>query len=101
MRKIWLLPILFLLAACQAGGGAPVEDRTDTEAVAESSETTSDPVTETDSEDTEVVDPPTDPLDNNITISDNPAEAGVVRERDWTKGAEDPLVTIIEYGDFQ
>lgn len=29
------------------------------------------------------------------------AEASIVRERDWKKGAEDPAVTIIEYGDFQ
>jgi hypothetical protein len=30
-----------------------------------------------------------------------PEEAGVVRQRDWTKGAAEPVVTIIEYGDFQ
>lgn len=29
------------------------------------------------------------------------AEASIVRERDWKKGAEEPAVTIIEYGDFQ
>ena len=28
-------------------------------------------------------------------------EASIVRDRDWTKGTDDPLVTIIEYGDFQ
>lgn len=28
-------------------------------------------------------------------------EAAVVREQDWRKGAADPLVVIIEYGDFQ
>lgn len=28
-------------------------------------------------------------------------EAAVVREQDWRKGAVDPLVVIIEYGDFQ
>ena len=31
----------------------------------------------------------------------NVAEASIVRDRDWTIGADDPLVTIIEYGDFQ
>jgi PBP1b-binding outer membrane lipoprotein LpoB len=31
----------------------------------------------------------------------NVDEANIVRERDWKIGAEDPLVTIIEYGDFQ
>ncbi|MBE2221549.1 MAG: hypothetical protein IAF02_08420 [Anaerolineae bacterium] len=29
------------------------------------------------------------------------AEASVVRDSDWTKGTDDPLVSIIEYGDFQ
>ena len=28
-------------------------------------------------------------------------EASIVRERDWVKGATVPVVTIIEYGDFQ
>ena len=28
-------------------------------------------------------------------------EAAVLRERDWFKGAEEPVVEIIEYGDFQ
>ena len=28
-------------------------------------------------------------------------EAAVVREQDWKQGAADPLVVIIEYGDFQ
>ena len=28
-------------------------------------------------------------------------EAAVVREQDWLKGATDPIVVIIEYGDFQ
>lgn len=95
------MPILFLLAACQAGGGAPVESRTDTEAETDISETTSDPAPEVDSEESEVAEAPSDPMDNDISISESPAEAGVVRERDWTKGADDPLVTIVEYGDFQ
>jgi hypothetical protein len=28
-------------------------------------------------------------------------EASIVRDRDWVKGTDDPLVAIIEYGDFQ
>jgi hypothetical protein len=28
-------------------------------------------------------------------------EAAEIRSQDWTKGAEDPRITIIEYGDFQ
>ncbi len=31
----------------------------------------------------------------------NVAEASIVRERDWKLGSDDPLVTIIEYGDYQ
>jgi hypothetical protein len=29
------------------------------------------------------------------------AAASQVRQSDWTEGAEEPAVTIIEYGDFQ
>jgi hypothetical protein len=29
------------------------------------------------------------------------AEASIVRDRDWSQGTADPLVSIIEYGDFQ
>lgn len=36
-----------------------------------------------------------------ITPATTPEEAGIVRPQDWVKGASDPLVTIIEYGDFQ
>ena len=28
-------------------------------------------------------------------------EAAIIRETDWVKGANDPVFTIIEYGDFQ
>lgn len=31
----------------------------------------------------------------------SPAEAAVTRAQDWRKGAAEPLVVIIEYGDFQ
>ncbi|MCB8989103.1 MAG: hypothetical protein H6665_00660, partial [Ardenticatenaceae bacterium] len=36
-----------------------------------------------------------------ITPATNSIEAGIVRDRDWKQGAADPLITIIEYGDFQ
>lgn len=95
MRKIWLLPFLFLLAACAAGGGAPTESQQSAESY--SSNSTGDSPSET----VPAQSVPVQELNNDITIGTNPAEAGVVRERDWTEGAEDPLVTIIEYGDFQ
>lgn len=95
MRKIWLLPFLFLLAACASGGGAPTESQQNSDPDSSSA------VTEAPSEDSPSDSAPGQPLDNAITIGKNPAEAGEVRDRDWTKGAEDPLITIIEYGDFQ
>lgn len=36
-----------------------------------------------------------------FTPATTPEEAGIVRPQDWVKGASDPVVTIIEYGDFQ
>ena len=43
--------------------------------------------------------------DETVAIAGFPAttveEASIVRDRDWTKGTDDPLVSIIEYGDFQ
>lgn len=90
MRKIWLLPFLFLLVACGTGGGAPTESQ--------QSAGSDNPVSEAgESSDTASA----QSLDNAITIGKNPAEAGVIRDRDWTKGSDDPIVTIIEYGDFQ
>jgi len=90
MRKLWLLPFLILLAACAAGGGGPIESPENADG------DNSSPATETPPEVA-----PAEPLNNEITIGKNPTDASVVRDRDWTKGAEDPLVTIIEYGDFQ
>ncbi|MCP5097269.1 MAG: hypothetical protein GY943_17115 [Chloroflexi bacterium] len=37
----------------------------------------------------------------NFVAATTPAEAGEARSVDWVKGAEDPDVVIIEYGDFQ
>jgi hypothetical protein len=36
-----------------------------------------------------------------FTPATTAAAAGVVRSQDWTKGAPDAVITIIEYGDFQ
>jgi hypothetical protein len=44
---------------------------------------------------------PSDPANIAGFPAKNVDEAGIVRERDWKIGADDPLVTIIEYGDFQ
>lgn len=95
MRKIWLLPLIFLLAACAAGGGAPSESQTISETDQASSQSGAPTVVSS------TVSAPAEPLNNDITIGQNAAEASAVRERDWVEGAADPLVTIIEYGDFQ
>jgi hypothetical protein len=95
MRKIWLLPFLFLLVACASGGGAPSETQQNAES--ESPKAAEESVNESVSMDNA----PAETLNNEIAIGENPVTAGVIRDRDWTKGAEDPLVTIIEYGDFQ
>lgn len=36
-----------------------------------------------------------------ITPATSVAEASSIRPQDWVKGASDPKVVIIEYGDFQ
>ena len=95
MRKILLFPLLLLLVACAPEGEALSESKLNTESASPTAVTDAPPEGAPSDSASE------QPLDNAITIGMNPAEAGVVRERDWTIGAEDPLVTIIEYGDFQ
>ena len=94
MRKLLLLPFLLLLVACGTSGADDAVTDSADEAVAESTGPTavSEAVVES---------APAEASGDPITIANSPQEAGVVRDRDWTKGAEDPLVTIIEYGDFQ
>ena len=71
----------------------PVADSTEGELAAES-ETETEAESESSSEATD-----------EIAMSGFPAttveEASIVRDRDWVKGTDDPLVAIIEYGDFQ
>ena len=90
MRKLWLLPFLILLAACASGGGAPIESQGEPDVESSTS------VPESPSAVAQM-----EPLNNEIVIGKNPADASAVRDRDWTEGAEDPVVSIIEYGDFQ
>ena len=91
MRRIFLLILLFLLlAGCAAPEAAgptaePERDAPEPTAVSEDSVENSEPVA--------ALDP--------ISPAQTAAEAGVIRDRDWTQGADDPLITIIEYGDFQ
>jgi uncharacterized protein YcfL len=90
MRKLLLLPLILLLVAC----GAPAASVTLDQPAEEDAEPTA--VSEEASESqAEMV------SGDSITPAKTAAEAGAIRDRDWTKGAEDPLITIIEYGDFQ
>jgi hypothetical protein len=92
MKKIGLLLILLSLfiAACGSGGtevAEPVES--EEQAAAPTSQATSEPVAEPDSE-----------VDDTAIASTD--DVLYPRERDWKLGnTTDPAVTIIEYGDFQ
>ncbi len=90
MRKLLLLPLLMLLVAC----GAPAAPVTLDQPAEEDAEPTA--VSEAASE-SQAATVSADP----ITPAKTAAEAGAIRDRDWTKGADDPLITIVEYGDFQ
>lgn len=91
MRKfVILIFMLILLTACGAPEAIePVEDP-----LVENSDAPidSEPVSKSEVESVS---------SDAITPARTAAEAGILRDRDWTKGAEDPLITIIEYGDFQ
>ncbi len=92
MKKIGLLLSLMLLLALAACGGAGVEQLP-------ASGTTDDveaPAEAVDNAGNGEVAPVTD--DAAAVPDSDPRQ---VRDRDWTKGTDDPLITIIEYGDFQ
>lgn len=96
MKRIILLFVaLVLLAAC--GGSISTEtavDSTQPATAVSQEEAAAEPASETAALSSGAVDIPNFPA---TTVQ----EASVVRDRDWTQGTDDPLVTIIEYGDFQ
>ncbi len=93
MKKLLSIILLLFLAACA------------------SAETTAPAVSTAPPEPETAVSPPSPAANANDTAlqsgviagfpAKDAAEASIVRERDWKKGAEEPAVTIIEYGDFQ
>ena len=110
-KAIWLL-LLALLLACGPSTTDSQPADTDIEEVT--------PVTNTEVTTEEIAEETieeTAETDEEIGESDSPtvavtslddfspagtvAEAAVIREQDWRKGAVDPAVVIIEYGDFQ
>ncbi len=92
MRKLFLLFMLLVLVAC----AAPDETKTGEETVVDDAGAVS-----SDSSKAETASRPAAVSADPISPAETAAEAGVIRDRDWTKGAADPLITIIEYGDFQ
>ena len=100
MRKLLILPLLLLLVACGSADEpqdtAPSEGAVANEASAPA-ETSGD---DTSVEETSSGDTAQDGKGSVVT-GKTPEQAGVVREQDHVKGAAEPTVTIIEYGDFQ
>jgi hypothetical protein len=87
MKKLLLLGIIMLLAACGQSVGRG-ETAVTSEPSAPEPETSSPTIEPT----AEIVHYP---------VAGTIAEAAQVRDSDWAKGAAEPLVSIIEYGDFQ
>lgn len=125
-RTLFLLLVsVLLLAACAPADPDAAASTPDASGAVDPTATAADPVDE--SADTPTAAPtdlPTDPTvppvaeddaadvdapsNENSDDSDGgfvPAtsfeDAALVRDVDWVKGAEDPVVVIIEYGDFQ
>lgn len=100
-RAFWLLPLLLLLLACGPStptfpsADAPVN--TAVPAPADSDE--SEPETAVASGPTSDAPPAAGQAE--FVPATTAEEAAQVRPQDWFKGAEEPAVAIIEYGDFQ
>lgn len=101
MRKYLLLLMMALLVACGAAeppandsapaGGQATDDNGDG-ATNDSAQNTqpADAGAASDLEPIPAIEPSTFPV-----------EAAEIRSRDWVKGAAEPVVSIIEFGDFQ
>jgi PBP1b-binding outer membrane lipoprotein LpoB len=101
-RIILLLAIVLVLAACGPSVSSETAVIVPAEPVqsaqTETAVPAAQPTVETESE----------PAADSIEVAAIPgfpattvAEASIVRDRDWTQGTADPIVAIIEYGDFQ
>jgi hypothetical protein len=102
-KAIWLL-LLALLLACgpSTTDSLPAVTGTEEDTAVTSTEETAEETAETTetTETTESTNMAATNLDD-FSPAGTVAEAAVVREQDWRKGAADPDVLIIEYGDFQ
>jgi hypothetical protein len=99
-KAIWLL-LLALLLACgpSTTDSLPAVTGTEEDTAVTSTEETAEETAET-TETTESTNMAATNLDD-FSPAGTVAEAAVAREQDWRKGAADPDVLIIEYGDFQ
>ena len=106
MKKILLLLVLLVAVAC-GGPEAPVTEPADTESETAVSTITAETITtesasdNTDTASSSADERPSAPAPAEFTPAGSPAEANEVRAFDHIKGATDPAVTIIEYGDYQ
>jgi hypothetical protein len=108
MRRLLLLlvPLLLLMAACGGGTAAPTAPavapsiEADVSVPTQSADTAEPTASQEQEENTEASTSIAADKSSVVTSSD-PLVAGVARPEDYTKGATDPIVTIVEYGDFQ
>jgi outer membrane biosynthesis protein TonB len=126
MKKIAILLIMLSMVACGPAGSTEetAVSPLATQAPEQTEETAVEPTVEeqeetavSESEPADEPEPTEEPVEeveeteapsvsaNDLATAFAPAttveEAAVVREQDWLRGAEDPDVIIIEYGDFQ
>lgn len=105
MKRLYLLCLLLVLAACgQSGEVTQI-------ATTESLEPTSPPAAPTEVVPTASEAPTTAIATSEVAgealatpiaqVTTSLSEAGEIRDRDWVKGATEPSITFIEYGDFQ
>lgn len=87
MTKFLLLLIIMLLAACGQSVGS-----------GETAVTSEPPTPQPDTSSANIE--PTAEIAQ-YPVAGSIAEAAQVRDSDWAKGTSAPLVSIIEYGDFQ
>lgn len=106
MKKLVCLCLLVgWLAACSSGGtGESATAVSQPPAAPPTSQATA--VTVADEAEEEAADTAVAPSDDGgIFIAQTAAQAAQIRDTDWTKGASasvtEPLVSIVEYGDFQ
>lgn len=87
-----------LLAACGSGGAVEGET-TVTSSTTATGTAVPEPV-ESDANAPTSADDAAGPIVH-YPVAGTVIEAAEIRETDWAKGAAEPLVSIIEYGDFQ